>query len=209
MMQRGLIAMDRGMYLQGLEHLQEADGELSGWWLVQEHLAEAYDHLGQHGRALELYEELVRVHGLPQHLDALAKARRHAGQDADLLVAQAGAKWAELFARMPSAAIGHGLEHELEFGDPARAVELAEANHAARPSGDAKVLLARAYLAAGRADDALAIVRAALATKYRTAGLYRVAADAHTALGETTAAAEQLALCVAINPSCESTTHTH
>lgn len=209
LVQRGLIAMDRGAYLPALELLQEADAELSGWWLVQEHLAEVYDRLGQHGRALAIYEELVATHGLPQHMDALAKARRHAGENADELIAKAGAIWAELFERMPSAAIGHGLEHELAFGDPQRAVELAEANHAARPGGDAKVALARAYVAAGRPADALAIVRDTLATPYRTAGLHRVAMDAHTALGETSAAAEQLALCVAINPSCESQTHTH
>jgi tetratricopeptide (TPR) repeat protein len=208
-MQRGLLAMERGAYLLALERLQEADAELSGWWLVQEHLAEVYDRLGQHGRALAIYEELVATHGLPQHIDALAKARRHAGENADELIARAGALWADSFERMPSSAIGHGLEHELAFGDPQRAVELAEANHALRPGGDAKVALARAYVAAGRPADAIAIVRQALATPYRTVGLHRVAADAHTALGETSAAAEQLALCVAINPSCESQTHTH
>ncbi|HWB75201.1 MAG TPA: hypothetical protein VG755_09600 [Nannocystaceae bacterium] len=209
LMQRGLVAMDRGAYLPALELLQEADAELSGWWLVQEHLAEVYDRLGQHGRALAIYEGLVATHGLPQHMDALARARRHAGENADELIAKSGAIWAELFERMPSSAIGHGLEHELAFGDPRRAVELAEANHALRPGGDAKVALARAYVAAGRPADARTVVRDALATPYRTAGLHRVAVDAHTALGETSAAAEQLALCVAINPSCESQTHTH
>ncbi len=209
LVQRGLIALDRGAYLQALEHLHDADAELSGWWLVQEHIAEAHDRLGQHGQAIEILQALVDAHGMPQHMDALALARRHAGQDPGDLVERAGAIWAQWRERWPEAAMGHGLAHELELGDPARAVTLAEANHAARPGGDATVALARAYLAAGRPNDALAQTTRALATPYRTAALHRVAADAHTALGDPTAAAEALARCVAINPSYEAATHSH
>jgi tetratricopeptide (TPR) repeat protein len=209
LLQRGLVAMDRGAYLHALEHMQDADAELSGWWLVQEHVAEVHGRLGHHGKALAILEELVRAHEMPQHMDALALARRHAGQDIGDLVERAGGRWADWFARWPEAAMGHGLEHELQFGEPVRAVELAEANHAARPGGDAKVALARAYLVAKRPADALAQARIALATPYRTVALHRVAADAHAALGETAAAAEELARCVAINPSCEAQQHSH
>ena len=53
------------------------------------------------------------------------------------------------------------------------------------------------------------LARIALATSYRTVALHRVAADAHAALGETSAAAEELARCIAINPSCEAQQHAH
>jgi tetratricopeptide (TPR) repeat protein len=201
--------MDRGAYLQALQRLEQADAELSGWWLVQEHIAEAYERLGRHGRAIAIYEELVRTHGMAQHMDALASARRHVGHDAAEAIEHASASWAELLTRLPEAATGHALEHELQFGVPARAVELAEANHAARPGGEAEVALARAYLAAGRARDALTVVQGALSTPYRTAALHRVAADTHAALGETVAAAHQLERCVALDPSCEAQRHAH
>jgi tetratricopeptide (TPR) repeat protein len=209
LLQRGLIAMDRGAHLQAQRWLQEADAELPGWWLVQEHLADVHDRLGEHGRALTIYEELVRAHGMPQHMDALAKARKHAGDDADDLATQASTIWDELIALWPEAAMGHGLDHALQVGDVARAVELAEANHRVRAGGEAKVALARAYLAARRPEDALAIARAALATPYRTAALHRVTADAHVALGDTAAAEESLASCRAIDPSCDPRQHTH
>lgn len=209
LLQRGLIAMDRGAHLQAQQRLQEADAELPGWWLVQEHLAEVHDRLGEHARALAIYEALVRAHGMPQHMDALAKARKHAGDDAQDLATQASLIWDDLVALWPEASMGHGLDHALQIGDVAHAVELAEANHRVRPGGDAKVALARAYVAAQRPHDALAIARAALATPYRTAALHRVTADAHAALGDTAAAEEALALCRAIDPSCDPRQHTH
>lgn len=209
LVQRGLLAMERGAYLQALEHLQDADAELSGWWLVQEHIAEVHDRLGRHGKAIEILEALVVAHGMPQHMDALALARRHAGQSVGDLVERAGAIWTDWRERWPEAAMGHGLEHELQFGSPQRAVALAEANHAARPGGDASVALARAYLAANRASDALARIDRVLATPYRTAALHRVAAEVHVALGDPTAAAAALEQCRAINPACDARTHAH
>jgi Tfp pilus assembly protein PilF len=105
--------------------------------------------------------------------------------------------------------MGHGLAHQLQYGTPVRALELAQANYAARPGGDAQVALARAHLAANRPADALELVQRALATPYRTAALHHVAAEAHTALGHTDAAEEQLRLCSAINPSYDGQDHTH
>ena len=210
-LQLGLLALERGRALVALEHLEEADAELPGWWLVQEHIAEAHDRLGNHGKAIEIYEELVRTTGLPQHMDALATAYQHAGQQADAQaqIERAAARWDAQLARFPEAAMGHGLHHQLQHGTPARAVELAEQNHANRPGGDAQVLLARAYLGAGRPADALAVVERALATPYRTAALHDVAAQANTALGHTAKAQEQLALRDAIDPSFPGQSHAH
>lgn len=210
-LQLGLLALARGRALVALDHLEKADAELPGWWLVQEHIAEAHERLGNHGKAIEIYEELVRTTGLPQHMDALANAYQHVGQhaDAQVLIERAAARWEEQLARFPESAMGHGLHHYLQFGPPARAVELAEQNHTNRPGGDAQVLLARAYLGAGRPADALAVVERALATPYRTAALHDVAAQAHTALGQTANAQEQLALRDAIDPSFQGQSHTH
>jgi tetratricopeptide (TPR) repeat protein len=209
LLQRGRIALDRGANLLALQHFQDADVEFSGWWLVEEHIAEAHDRLGEHARAIAIYEELVRAHGMPQHMDALALARRHAGRDEEGAAQAADALLVDLLAGWPEAAMGHGLEHALLRGDAAHAVELAEANHAVRPGGDAKVALARAYLAAGRPADALAIARRASATAYRTAALHRVTADAHASLGDAEAAAQEHARCIELDPSCSERQHAH
>jgi tetratricopeptide (TPR) repeat protein len=211
MLQLGIAALDRGAPLVALEHLQGADAELSGWWLVQEHIAEAHDRLGNHGESIAIYEALVVATDLPQHMDALALAYRHAGRESEAqdLIVRAAERWEQQLARFPESAMGHALAHQLQFGTAAKAVELALANHAVRPGGDAEVALARALLKAGRADEALVAAERALATPYRSAGLHDVAAKAHAALGHAAAAEEQLALRGGVNPSYTGDEHTH
>ena len=210
-LQLGIIAMDRGQLVAAMKHLQNADAELAGWWLVQEHIAEVHNRRANHDKAIAIYEELIRTADLPQHMDALASLYRHTGesQKADELIARAAARWEQQLARMPESAMGHGLQHQLEFGTPERALELALANAAARPGGDAQVSLARAYLQAGRAAEALAVAEEVLKTPYRTARLHDVAAKAHAALGHAAAAEEQISLRFAINPSYSSDDHSH
>jgi tetratricopeptide (TPR) repeat protein len=210
-LQLGIVAMNRGELQLALQHLQAAEAELAGWWLVQEHIAEVHIRRSNHARAVVLFEELVREADLPQHMDSLAGLYRHTGkpQEADALISQAAARWDLQLARFPESAMGHALQHHLQFGAPARALELALANYALRPGGDAMVSLARAHLKAGQAAEALAVAERALATPYRAAALHDVAAKAHAALGHTAAADEQLALCYAINPMYTSTDHSH
>ncbi len=210
-LQLGLVAMDRGDLRGAQEHLQNADAELSGWWLVQEHLAEVHARRGEHDRALAIYEGLVRTADLPQHMDALAALYRHGKEPhkADALISQAAARWEQQLARFPESAMGHGLLHHLQFGTPERALELALANHALRPGGEAHVLLARAHLKAGQPAEALAVAERALATPYRTAGLHDVAAKAHAALGHKAESEAQISLCYAINPYFMGDDHSH
>jgi tetratricopeptide (TPR) repeat protein len=210
-LQLGIIAMDRGELKLALDHLQAADGELAGWWLVQEHIAEVHNRRNNHARSTAIYEDLVRTADLPQHMDALAGLYRHMGEPerAAELIARAGARWDQQIARLPESAMGHGLQHHLQFGTPERALELALANHAVRPGGDAQVALARAYLQAGQPAEALAVAERALATPYRTARLHDVAAKAHAALGHTAAAEDQASLRLAINPWYSSDDHSH
>lgn len=211
MLQLGIIALDRGAPLVAMEHLLGADAVIDGWWLVQEHIAQAHDRLGNHAQSIAMYEALVASSELPQHLDALALAYQHAGRndEAEALIARAGELWDQQLERFPESAMGHGLHHHLQFGTPERALDLALANHALRPGGDADVALARANMKMGKASEALAIAQRALATPYRTAGLHDVAAKAHAVLGHTAAAQEQEILRAAINPSYTGDEHTH
>jgi len=210
-LQLGIVAMNRGELRDALQHLQGADAELAGWWLVREHIAEIHHRRDQHAEAIAIYEELVRAGELPQHMDALAGLYRHTGepQRAEALIARAAASWEQQLARFPEAAMGHALQHYLQFGPPERALELALANHAVRPGGDAQVSLAQAYLQAGQPADALAVVERALGSPYRTARLHDVAAKAHAALGHKAAAEDQISLLIAINPRYSSDDHSH
>ena len=210
-LQLGIVAMDRGELLVALEHLQGADAELAGWWLVQEQIAEVHSRRDHHDKAIAIYEELVRTADLPQHMDALAALYRHMGkpEQAEALIVQSAARWEQQLARFPESAMGHGLQHHLQFGPPKRALELALDNYAARPGGDAQVLLAMAYLQSGQAAEALAVIEKTLASPYRTARLHDVAATTYAALANTAAAEEQASLRLALNPWYSSDDHSH
>jgi len=210
-LQLGILAMDRGELQPAMQHLHDAEAELASWWLVREHIAEVHDRRDEHAEAIAIYEELVRTSDLPQHMDALAGLYRHTGEPekAEELITRAAARWEQHLERFPESAMGHALQHHLQFGTPERALELALANVALRPGGDAQVTLARAYLKAEKPAEALAAVERVLATPYRTARLHDVAAQAHTALGNTAAAEEQLTLRLAVNPRFTSADHSH
>jgi len=210
-LQRGVLAMDRGDLQAALQHLVDADAELADWWLVQENIAEIHSRRDEHAEAVAIYEVLVSTVDLPQHMDALAALYRHKGEPekAAELIARAAARWELQLAKFPESAMGHCLQHHLQFGTPERALELALANYATRPGGDAQVALARAYLQAGKPAEALAMADKALASPYRSARLHDVAAKAHAALGHTAAAEEQINLRLALNPRFSDNEHSH
>ena len=145
-LQLGILAMEHGRYEQALRTLKDADRDLPGWWLVEEHMAEVYTLLGRDQDAVALYEKVVRDTELPQYFDALAAVyeRLNRREEARDLVARAGAAWDRQLAELPESAMGHGLEHFLEHRTPEQALELAKRNYSLRPGGEAHVGLARA-----------------------------------------------------------------
>lgn len=200
----GLMDLDRGRLDDALGHYRDAEAALPGFWLIDEHIAEALALQGKTAEALALYEDIIRRTDNPEFMDAAAEIHRAAGREdeARALLARARTAYEAQLARYPEAAYGHALAHFLDFGeDPARAVELAEANHRTRPNAEAKISLARAYLKAGRTADARATIEAALATPWNTADLHATAAEIFAAAGDPTRAADERAKAVALDPT--------
>ena len=203
MLQRAILSLEGGRYQQAMTRLKEADATFPGWWLIREHIAEVHTLLGQDDEAIALYEQVVNDTGHPQFMDALGECYQRAGRqdEAQKLFARATELWDKHIAEFPDAAGGHGLEHYLEHGDnPSKALELALANFRARPGGEARVLLAAAYLANDQPDKALAQARTVLATPFRSADLHDVAHESYMALGQKAEAAQQRQLCLQMNP---------
>ncbi len=202
-LQLGLMDLDRGRYDDALAHYQIAGKHMPGYWLIDEHIAEIMTLTGKTDEAKALYEVIVARTGNPEFIDALAGIHHAAGdhEKVEELTANARAIYEKQLAQFPEAAAGHALEHFLEFGDdPKRTVTIAEANHKTRPNAQAKILLAQAYLAAKRLEDARDIIIQALKTPWRSADLHDTAADVYTELGDTIKAAAQRKLARAINP---------
>lgn len=199
----GLLDLDRGRYDEALAHYREAEAHLSGWWLVDEHVAEILTLTGKTEEAKALYLDVIERTGSPEFLDAMAGILKEEGKadEAAQYVKQARAKYEEQLAKYPEAAYGHALDHFLEAGDdPVRALDLAKKNYALRGNGDAATKLAEAHLLAGDAKAAGKLVDKTLKTKWSTADFHATAAKVYEALGREDDAAAQKAAALAINP---------
>jgi tetratricopeptide (TPR) repeat protein len=168
-LQLGLTWLDEGNLDAASAAYARADDTFPGWWLIEEHRAEVAALQGDPASAERRYRDLIARTGNPEFMDALAELV--AARDPDeacALIAQAGAWYARWLTILPEATYGHALDHLLDHGEPAAALDLAERNHALRPGGDATTRLARALLKAGRCADARAQAAAVLATPWRT-----------------------------------------
>jgi tetratricopeptide (TPR) repeat protein len=169
-LQRGLLDLDQGRYEKALAHYRRADRAYSGYWLIEEHIAEALDLLGRTGEAAELYRGIVGRTRNPEFVNALAAiVDRQDHAAAAALYAQAEGLFEEQSRLYPEAAIGHFLKYLIgrREADP-RLLEMAERNVRLRPNAESKLLLARAWLKLGQPARARALVGEVLETPWRT-----------------------------------------
>jgi tetratricopeptide (TPR) repeat protein len=201
-LQLGLMDLDRGRYDDAFGHYRDGTEELSGWWLLDEHIAEICVLTGRIGQARELYEAIVERTGKGEFTDALAELAQARGDepDAKQWIDRSRVRFEAELVQFPEASYGHALGHFLGFGPTDRALELAEANHRLRPNVEAKRDLAVARLGAGDIAGAKAVIDQALATKAKRADVLWVAADVYTKSGDEPRAAELRAAALAINP---------
>jgi tetratricopeptide (TPR) repeat protein len=198
----GLMDLDRGRWDEALVHYREAEQKLSGWWLVDEHIAEITRLLGRRDEAKTLYLDIVARTGNPEFMDALAEIAQEEGDEvaAKEWIGKADAAFAAQLARYPEAAYGHALGHYLAFGDAVETLALADKNVALRPNGEAQTLLAQAQLKAGNTAAARKTIDAVLATAWRTAETWHTAHEVYVAAKDPEAADKAKREALAIDP---------
>lgn len=200
---RGLFDLDRGHYDDALEHYLAADKIFSGWWLIQEHIAEIYTLQGKLDAARSIYESVVVSTGNPEFMDALAGIAQMQGKqtEAENWLKQARAAYEKQLLAFPEASYAHALGHYLESSDDAnKTLELAEANFALRPNGDAATLLAQVYLKAGQLSQAKKLIQTTLGSPWESAELHATAAFIFTVTGELEQAEQEKEKALALNP---------
>ena len=165
--------MDGARYDEALTRFRAADALFGGWWLVEEHLAEALARTGDDDQARVIFQRLVDDPGHPEHLDALSALVEP--REAARLRREAGDEHRARMEIAESAAMGHALDHFLMYGTAAEALELARANHATRPGGEAKVKLAQALVRADQIDEARRVITQAIETGFSTPALHATA----------------------------------
>jgi predicted Zn-dependent protease len=200
-LQHGQLLLDRGRWEQADEYFHHAGMLLPSWWLARSRQAEVLALQGERAQALALYEPLANETGDPEFMDAVARLRRE-GPDpasADAWIQRAAAAHAERMQLLPEAAWAHAAEHELWFGTPDAALQLAQRNATLRPNGESRLLLARALYKSGHAAEARAEVQAVAASGWNTAELHALAAQLAAALGQREESERERALALDVN----------
>lgn len=201
-MRRGVIELDRGRWVQAEEHLRRADDIFPGYWAVEMPLARARALRGAPGDARAIFERIAARDNAPEACDGLAGLLRAGGDVAGAAhwAGKADALWAQRFALLPEAAMGHMVDHLLAFGDPARALDLARRNHELRPYGDSATALAAALIANQDPAGALAALAPTLQSGWTAAEPHLVASEAYALLGRGDQAEAARKAARAINP---------
>ena len=199
-LQRGLMDLDRGRFAEALAHYEDADAAMPGYWLVHEHIAEVLWELDEIDAADAVYAEVVARTGAPDLQDTYAEFLFERGRDdeAQDLLRLADETWEQRLARFPEAAYGHAVGH-YQITDPDRAVHLAEQQVQAQPSAASRTQLADAQLQVGDLAGARRSIDAALATDWRHADTFTVAAHIYAAQNDAMAS-EWCEEAVAMNP---------
>jgi tetratricopeptide (TPR) repeat protein len=108
-LQLGLLDLDAGRPDDALAHYADAEAELSGWWLVDEHMAQALAAVGRSEEAARLYAGVAERTGRPAPMNALAALERKFRDfdEAKRWTERAHRAEHEVAARFPEAAHGH------------------------------------------------------------------------------------------------------
>lgn len=202
LLRTGGIELARGDKAAARTLFERADRAFPGYWLTQAHLAQADALEGHVDRAMAAMRKVAEKSGSAEAMDALAMLLRSEGRAAEsrAWAAKAGEVWQRRIALAPEAAWGHAIEHELVFGSPARALNLARRNLANRPFGESRILMANALMVNGRTSEALAHLQAAEDSGWRSAPMFALRATLLELAGQTDAAKIARQQAAALNP---------
>lgn len=201
-LQIGAVELARGNYPEANEWFATADRIFPGYWLFEAHVAQGKALAGDLPGAIADMRHIARRAPSVEVIDALAMLLRANGDAAESRMwAQSSADlWAQRMKAAAEAAIGHALEHELVFGTPGRALELARRNLEWRPYGESRILLASALLMNGENAAALEQLNKAEQSGWRSAPLYALKSQALEFAGEHDAAQQAREAALELNP---------
>jgi len=181
-LQWGRMELRRGRHDDGADHYARASAAYTGWWLVDEHIAQLLAARGELETAAALYEDLAARVPKPELQHAAGDTNAALGRperarpfhDRALAAYRASAERGEV----------HYLHHLADAcTDAAEAVRWARRDLELRPNAYTRAALAWALHRAGRSGEALDAIEGALASPLRDARLYGKAATIHRAAG--------------------------
>ena len=205
-LQRGLLDLNRGRYDEAMAHYRKAEKAYSGYWLVDEHMAELLGATRRFDEAVRLYESVVARAPLPELRQRLGDLYLFMGKP------EQASRWhgQALAGYLDSAARGevNYYHHLAGFyadmrGDGAEAVKWAEKDLALRSNFATQDGLAWALYRAGRFAEALEQITRALSSGVKDAHLFFHAAMIHLSAGKIDEGKQLLKKAAEINPGYE------
>jgi tetratricopeptide (TPR) repeat protein len=205
-LQRGLLDLSHGRYAETEVHYHRAAEAYSGYWLIDEHLAELLGAQGKFDEAVMLYEAVVDRLPKPELQQAIGELYTlmdKPGQ-AQPWLDKALAAYGESVQRGDV----HYYHHLADFYADVRengteAVKWARKDLELRQNFAAEGALAWALYRSGDFAEALDLVEKALSSGVREARLLYHAAMIHLAAGRSEASKQLLEEAVQINPHHE------
>ena len=199
------LAYARGDLAAAGEWIGTAQNAFEGYWMVDAYAAQHLAAEGDIDGAIKALTAIVQHTQEPEVIDTLAGMLHHAGREAEARrwASSAGRLWEQKLEAAPDAYRLHVAEHYLDFGDAARALELAREEVAQRPFGEAIEVLASAYLANGQPMKALEWFERAEKSGYRAVSLDMARGEALESIGRDAEAAKFYARARSINPTAD------
>ena len=210
-LQRGLLHFIYGRFPKAREHYDRANRSYSGYWLVEEHLANLLAAEHKLEEAAAIYRHLLQRAPKPEIQQALGDIYRHMGKQREAEDCFQKA----LAIYLQSAARGdvHYYHHLVDFycdahRDEDQALKWAGKDLELRNNSSTQAAMARVLHLAGHNEEARQMIDRALASGAREPGLFLQAGKIHSAAGENGMGEHYLKLAAELNPN-HSALHVH
>ncbi len=204
--QRGLLDLRQGRHDEAWTHYQHADKAYSGYWLIEDHMAELLGARGKYGEAIARYQSVVARSPRPELQQAVGDLYVLMGQP------EQARRWHEQALAAYLASVRrrevHYFHHLAWFyadvrEDGAEAVKWARRDLDLRRNYATREALAWALYRAGRITESLDEIKQALAAGVKDAHLFFHAAMIHLAAGRTGEGKQFLKRAAEVNPRYE------
>jgi tetratricopeptide (TPR) repeat protein len=202
-LQKGLLHLRRGRYEQAATHYRRAANAYSGYWLVEDHLAELYGSQGKYDEAVALYERVLAENSRPELQQAFGELYAAMGEECE------AEKWFDkaLAGFLEASANGgvHYYHHLVDFfsdvrEDASAAVAWGRKDFELRRNFGTEAALAWALYRNGQIEEANEMMDCALGSGVQDGHLFAKAATIKAAAGRSHESAQLSGRAFALNP---------
>ncbi len=201
-LQRGVLELESGHIKEANAFFLKANIHFTGWFLIEEHLAETFAILGHHHTARTMYEDIISRVPAATFIEALAESCEALHDDTCANTQRQLAKntYFKDLNDHPQSAYGHAMDFFLQQEDTTLMLDIAQKNYDLRPGFDPATKLAQAHIRAGQLAQAQPLIESALDAGWSTAELHATAATLYTLLKNKEKAEQQQSLAQSRNP---------